>query len=81
MKIPRFKEIISLSNQQIAKEIIQTENQILDIYIKKTNINRSNTNLLKPLKHRLAQLKTLLTMRLKAGDSQEKNMLEKLITK
>jgi len=81
MKIAKFKDITPLSNQQIAKEIIETENQILDLYIKKTNINKPSTNLLKPLKHRLAQLKTLLTMRLKAGDSQEKNMLEKLITK
>ena len=79
--MPRFNEITSLSNQQIAKEIIKTENQLLDLYLKKTNIKKPNRNQLKISQHRLAQLKTLLTMRLKEVDGKEKNRIETLITK
>jgi ribosomal protein L29 len=81
MTMPRFNDITSLSNQQIAKEIIKTENQLLDLYLKKTNINKPNRNQLKISQHRLAQLKTLLTMRLKECDGKEKSMIETLITK
>jgi len=81
MAIPQFNDLKLLSNQQIAQEIIKIENQLLDLYIKKTNIKKPNRNELKTLQHRLAQLKTLLTIRLKEGNGKEKNMIEKLITK
>jgi len=81
MGIPKFSEITTLSNQQIAEEIIQTENQLVNIHI--TNVNRRNFNpkQLRNLKHRLAQLKTLLTIRLKEHDDKEKTIIDRLIEK
>ena len=68
MGLPKFKDIISLSNQEISKEIIKTEDTIFNLRFKKATRQNFKVHELKKGKRRLAQLKTLLTIRLQKKD-------------
>ena len=65
MTLPKFSEIISLSNEEIIKKIYETEIEIFNLRFQ--NSTRQNVNLhkLKHKIHRFAQLKTLFGQRLK----------------
>lgn len=64
MSLPQFNEIISLSDKDISKTIIKTENELFNLRFKKATRQNFKSHQIKHLKHRLAQLKTLLTLRL-----------------
>jgi len=64
MGLPTFTEIISLSNQEISEAIVETENQLFNLRFKKATRQKFKSHEIKNAKHRLAQLKTLLTLRL-----------------
>jgi len=68
MSLPKFTEIISLSNTEISKAISETENQLFNLRFKKATRQRFKSNEITNAKHRLAQLKTLLTLRLQKLD-------------
>ena len=76
MALHKFTDIISLSNNEISKEILETENQLFNLRFKKATRQTFKPNDIKNAKRRLAQLKTLVTSRLE--DSQQTN--ENLIT-
>jgi len=80
MGIPQFKDIISLSNTEISAAIIETENELFSLRFKKATRQTFKSHEIKYAKRRLAQLKTLLTMRLKELDPKEKDVLKNLIT-
>jgi ribosomal protein L29 len=80
MGIPQFKDIISLSNTEISEAIIETENELFSLRFKKATRQTFKSHEIKYAKRRLAQLKTLLTMRLKELDPKEKDVLKNLIT-
>jgi ribosomal protein L29 len=80
MSIPQFTDIISLSNTEISEAIIETENELFSLRFKKATRQTFKAHEIKYAKRRLAQLKTLLTMRLKELDPDEKDGLNKLIT-
>lgn len=65
MGLPAFTDIISLSNKEISEAIVKTENQLFNLRFKKATRQKFKSHEIKHIKHRLAQLKTLLTMRLK----------------
>jgi large subunit ribosomal protein L29 len=64
MSLSRFAEIISLSNTEISEVIIETENQLFNLRFKKATRQSLKSHEIKNAKRRLAQLKTLLTLRL-----------------
>jgi ribosomal protein L29 len=80
MSLPQFTDIISLSNTEISEAIIETENELFSLRFKKATRQTFKVHEIKYAKRRLAQLKTLLTMRLKELDSKEKNNSKDLIT-
>ena len=70
MSIPQFTDIISLSNTEISEAIIETENKLFSLRFKKATRQTFKVHEIKYAKRRLAQLKTLLTMRLKELEKQ-----------
>jgi large subunit ribosomal protein L29 len=70
MSVPQFADIISLSNTEISEAIIETENELFSLRFKKATRQTFKPHEIKYAKRRLAQLKTLLTMRLKELEKQ-----------
>ena len=68
MSVPQFTDIISLSNLEISEAIIKTENELFNLRFKKATRQNFESHQIKFRKRRLAQLKTLLTLRLENLD-------------
>jgi ribosomal protein L29 len=68
MGLPKFDDIISLSNAEISKEIIETENQLFNLHFKKATRQSFKSNEIKNAKRKIAQLKTLLTSKLQNSE-------------
>ena len=64
MGLPQFTDIISLSNSEISEAIIETESELFNLRFKKATRQSFKSNDIKHTKRRLAQLKTLLTLRI-----------------
>ena len=64
MSVPKFTDIISLSNVEISEAIIETENKLFNLRFKKATRQNFKSHEIKFSKRRLGQLKTLLTSRL-----------------
>lgn len=79
MSLSQFATIISLSNKEISEEIIKTGNQIFNLRFKKATRQSFKSNELKNAKRKLAQLKTLLGIRLQETESNEDNIVNELI--
>jgi ribosomal protein L29 len=79
MGISQFTDIVSLSNKEIAEEIIKSENVLFNLRFKKATRQTFKSNEIKNSRRRLAQLKTLLTFRLKDREGKEKDILDQLI--
>ena len=71
MSISQFTDIISLSNTEILEAIIETENQLFNLRFKKATRQNFKSHEIKFAKCRLAQLKTLLTIRLENLEQNE----------
>ena len=78
MSLPKFTDIVSLSNTEISESIIETENELFNLRFKKATRQSFKSHNIKYTKRRLAQLKTLLTLRLENSD--QKKEINKLIT-
>ena len=75
MSIPQFTDIISLSNTEISEAIIETENQLFNLRFKKATRQSFKSHEIKNAKRRLAQLKTLLTLRLKEFEQKDEAVI------
>ena len=75
MGVPQFNDIISLSNAEISEAIIETENQLFNLRFKKATRQSFKSHEIKNTKRRLAQLKTLLTVRLQNLEQKENNLI------
>lgn len=64
MSLPQFTDLISLSNKEISEAIIETENELFNLRFQKAVGQRFKSHEIKHTKRRLAQLKTLLILRL-----------------
>ena len=64
MGVPQFTDIISLSNTEISEAIIETENELFNLRFRKATRQSFKAHQIKHTKRQLAQLKTLLTLRL-----------------
>ena len=71
MSLPQFTDIISLSNTEISEAIIETENELFNLRFKKATRQNFKSHEIKSTKRRLAQLKTLLTLRLESLEQKE----------
>jgi large subunit ribosomal protein L29 len=64
MSLPQFTDIVSLSNGEISEAIIETENKLFNLRFKKATRQNLKLHEIKHTKRKLAQLKTLLTLRI-----------------
>ena len=64
MGLPQFTDILSLSTTEISEAIIETEDKLFNLRFKKATRQSLKSHEIKHTKRRLAQLKTLLTVRL-----------------
>jgi len=71
MSLPQFTDIISLSNVEISDAIIETENKLFQLRFKKATRQNIKSHQIKHTKRQLAQLKTLLTVRLESLEQTE----------
>ena len=71
MGLPKFSDIISLSNTEISEAIIKAENQLFNLRFKKATRQTFKPNEIKSTKRQLAQLKTLLTSRFETLESKD----------
>ena len=63
MSLTKFTEIQSLSNTEIIENIHQTENKLFNLRFQKATRQNFKSHEIKNEKRRLAQLKTILTVR------------------
>jgi large subunit ribosomal protein L29 len=75
MGLSKFTDIVKLSNIEISNAIIETENQLFNLRFKKATRQVFKSNEIKNAKRRLAQLKTLLTLRLESFEEKEENLI------
>ena len=75
MSLPKFTDIISLSNTEISEAIIETENKLFNLRFKQATRQSFKSNEIKNAKRRLAQLKTLLTSRLENIEQNDDNLI------
>ena len=75
MSLPTFTDIISLSNTEISEAIIETENQLFNLRFKKATRQSFKSHEIKNAKRRLAQLKTLLTLRLQNLEQENQDLV------
>ena len=64
MSLPKFTDILSLSNVEISEAIIETESKLFNLRFKKATRQNLKSHDIKYTKRHLAHLKTLLTSRL-----------------
>jgi large subunit ribosomal protein L29 len=72
MSLPQFTDIIALSNVEISEVIIETENKLFNLRFKKATRQNLKSHEIKHTKRQLAQLKTLLSLRLEKFEQTEK---------
>ena len=65
MNFLRFKDILLLSNLEILNLINNIELKLFNLRLKKITYQSFNSHEIKYMKRKLAQLKTLLTIKLK----------------
>jgi len=66
MSLPQFNDIKELSNTEISDAILKTEKELFNLRFKKATRQPFKSHEIKHTKRRLAQLKTILTVRLDA---------------
>lgn len=68
MTIAKFTSLISLSNEEVLEAIIETEKELFSLRFKKATRQSFKSHKFKETKRRLAQLKTLLSLRLNSSN-------------
>ena len=81
MSLPQFNEIKGLSNLEISDAIIKAEKELFNLKFKKPTRQPFKSHEIKFAKRRLAQLKTVLTLRLNALEQTNNNALVNLVQK
>jgi large subunit ribosomal protein L29 len=71
MGVPQFTGIISLSNPELSEAIVETENELFNLRFKKATRQSFKSHEIKHTKRRLAQLKTLLSLRLENPEQKD----------
>ena len=79
MSLPQFSDIKTLSNVEISEAIIKTEKELFNLIFKKATRQPFKSHEIKSAKRRIAQLKTLLTLRLEALEKTTDNAVNNLV--
>lgn len=83
MGLPQFNDIKALSNVEISESIIETEKELFNLRFKKATRQPFKSHEIKDTKRRIAQLKTILTLRLDLLEQKHtyavKNLIENKI--
>ena len=64
MTLFEFKEILNLSEMEIAKNIMQNRNELCLLRFKKITRQKFKSSDLKKMKYQIAKLQTVLTIRI-----------------
>jgi len=75
MGLAKFTEIGSLSNNEISEAIIEAENQLFNLRFRQATRQSFKSHEIKNTKRRLAQLKTLLKVRLQNLEQEDNNLV------
>ena len=75
MGLAKFTEIVSLSNNEISEAIIEAETELFNLRFRQATRQSFKSHQIKNTKRRLAQLKTLLTLRLQNRDQEDNNLI------
>ena len=78
MVLPKFDDIKVISNSEISDKIIGLEKELFTLRFKKATRQTFKSHEIKLKKRTLAQLKTLLTLRLNLLDKKQSNFIMKL---
>jgi len=81
MCLPQFNEIKGLSNLEISDAVIKAEKELFNLKFKKATRQPFKSHEIKFTKRRLAQLKTVLTLRLDALEQTNTDAIVNLIQK
>jgi large subunit ribosomal protein L29 len=81
MSLPKFNEITKLSNNEIAENIIKTEKDLFNLKFKQATRQPFKAHEIKYAKRRIAQLKTILSLRLNVLEKNESSSLSNTIEK
>jgi ribosomal protein L29 len=75
MGLAKFTQIVSLSNNEVSEAIIETENQLFNLRFRQATRQSFKSHEIKNTKRRLAQLKTLLKLRLQNLEQEDNNLV------
>ena len=78
MVLPKFDDIKVISNSEIYNKITNLEKELFTLRFKKATRQTFKSHEIKLKKRTLAQLKTLLTLRLNLLDKKQSNFIMKL---
>jgi large subunit ribosomal protein L29 len=81
MSLPQFNDVKVLSNTEISDAIIQAEKDLFNLRFKKATRQPFKSHEIKHTKRFLAQLKTVLTLRLDTLEQKETNAVLNLMKK
>jgi len=81
MNFPQFNDIKSLSNIEISKNIVQIEKELFDLKFRKATRQPFKSHEIKYAKRKLAQSKTILSVRLNRLEKTDDNAIVNLIGK
>jgi len=81
MNFPQFNDIKSLSNIEISKNIVQIEKELFDLKFRKATRQPFKSHEIKYAKRKLAQSKTILSVRLNRLEKTNDNAIVNLIGK
>ena len=79
MSLPQFNDIKTLSNVEISEAIITTEKELFNLTFKKATRQPFKSHEIKYAKRRIAQLKTLLTLRLETLEKTTENAVSNIV--
>lgn len=79
MGLSQFKNIKGLSNAEISELIIQTEKELFNLRFKKATRQSFKAHEIKHTKRRIAQLKTVLSLRLDLLEQKRTYIVKNLI--
>ena len=71
MSLPNFNDIKLLSNAEISKSIIELEKKLFDLRFRKATRQSFKSHEIRYAKRKIAQLKTMLILRLKLLEPKE----------
>ena len=81
MNFPQFNDVKTLSNIEISKNIVQIEKELFDLKFRKATRQPFKSHEIKYAKRKLAQSKTILSIRLNKLEKVNENAIVNLIEK